>query len=95
MGKRSGCWLGANGVSGEKQSVATPATPAAQSASNATPAAALNALTEEYFERLLQLNPLQATDIGDARYNDQFPNTIGTQWLLTRWRWNKNFSASS
>jgi uncharacterized protein (DUF885 family) len=75
-----GLMLGACG--GEQPSSATPTvTPVVQPASNATPAASLNALTEEYFERLLQLNPVMATDIGDARYNDQFPNTIGTQWL--------------
>lgn len=50
-------------------------------AANASQATQLNAITEEYFERWLQLNPVMATSIGDARYNDRFPNSIGTQWL--------------
>lgn len=41
----------------------------------------LNKLVDEYFEKLLELNPVFATAIGDERYNDRFPNDIGTQWL--------------
>ena len=36
-----------------------------------TPDAALNALVEEYFERQLELSPMNATAIGDARYDDR------------------------
>jgi uncharacterized protein (DUF885 family) len=44
------------------------------------PAAAgqqLNALFDRYFEDMLRLNPVMATYIGDHRYDDQLPNSIG------------------
>ncbi len=34
---------------------------------------------ENYFEELLKLDPFMATSIGDKRYNDQFPNSIGPE----------------
>jgi uncharacterized protein (DUF885 family) len=37
----------------------------------------LNALLDAYFEESLRLNPLKATFIGDNRYNDRLPNSIG------------------
>jgi uncharacterized protein (DUF885 family) len=37
----------------------------------------LNALFERYFEDILRLNPVLATYIGDHRYDDQLPNSIG------------------
>jgi uncharacterized protein (DUF885 family) len=39
----------------------------------------LHAMLERYFEEQLQLNPLLATFIGDPRYNDRLPNSIGPQ----------------
>ena len=39
----------------------------------------LHAMLERYFEELLQLNPLLATFIGDPRYNDRLPNSIGPE----------------
>ena len=50
-----------------------PATSAASSS------ASLNTLVEQYFEEWLKLNPLAATFIGDNRYNDSLPNSIGPQ----------------
>lgn len=44
-------------------------------------AAELNALVEEYFDKLLELNPLYATSIGDYRYNDRLANTLGPDYL--------------
>src|SRR5690242_10981265 len=44
-------------------------------------AARLNKLVDEYFESVLELDPVFATSLGDLRYNDRFPNNIGTQWL--------------
>ncbi len=38
----------------------------------------LVSVVEDYFEEFLRLNPVVATSIGDHRYNDQFPNSIGT-----------------
>jgi len=49
---------------------ACAATPPARS-----PDAALNALVEEYFERELELSPMTATSIGDARYDDKLDAT--------------------
>jgi uncharacterized protein (DUF885 family) len=43
------------------------------------PAAQLNELVENYFEDLLKLNPLLATFIGDNRYNDDLPNSLGPE----------------
>ena len=39
----------------------------------------LHAMLERYFEEWLQLNPLLATFIGDPRYNDRLPNSIGPE----------------
>ncbi len=39
----------------------------------------LNAMYEEYFERNLELNPLRATFIGDDRWNDRLPNSLGSE----------------
>ncbi|MDX1499234.1 MAG: DUF885 domain-containing protein [Woeseiaceae bacterium] len=43
--------------------------------------AAFAALLDEHFERTLELNPLFATSIGDDRYNDRYPNSIGPEHL--------------
>jgi hypothetical protein len=57
--------------------------PPAAASTAATPsrAAQLDALYEEWFEANLRVNPLQATQIGDPRYNDQLPNfLLGADW---------------
>jgi uncharacterized protein (DUF885 family) len=41
----------------------------------------LNDLVENYFEDGLKLDPVFATQIGDNRYNDQFPNDLGPEWI--------------
>lgn len=41
--------------------------------------AQLHRLFEDYFERSLELNPLQATFIGDPRYNDRLTNDISPE----------------
>ncbi len=41
--------------------------------------AELNALFERYFEANLELNPLGSTFLGERRYNDRFPNSIGPE----------------
>src|SRR5689334_8506911 len=43
----------------------------ASSPTHRSPDAALNALAEEYFERQLELSPMNATSIGDDRYDDR------------------------
>jgi uncharacterized protein (DUF885 family) len=40
----------------------------------------LNAMFEQYFEEYLELNPLDATQLGDNRYNDRLPNYIGPEY---------------
>ena len=43
----------------------------AASRHEASPDAALNALVEEYFDRQLELSPMNATAIGDSRFDDR------------------------
>ena len=60
--------------------ICLPAAPAeAQRRNSSTPVdntVRLNALYAEYWDALMKLDPLQATLQGDARYNDQLPNTL-------------------
>jgi uncharacterized protein (DUF885 family) len=66
-------------------------TPQAADATQGTKAKQLEALYAEYWEELLELNPVQATFQGDARYNDQLPNFLGADFrkrehdFHTRW----------
>lgn len=46
----------------------------AAQAGQSAKAAQLDALYEQFWDQLLQLNPVQATFQGDARYNDQLPD---------------------
>ncbi|NJO13268.1 MAG: DUF885 domain-containing protein [Gammaproteobacteria bacterium] len=57
---------------------ATAATPAATP--NATERE-LNELVDRYFEEILPLNPVFASQIGDYRFNDRFANSIGPEHL--------------
>ncbi len=61
-----------------------PSEPVPSPAATATTAAdagpALHALFERFFEDMLRLNPLLATYIGDHRYDDQLPNSLGPQF---------------
>lgn len=56
-----------------------------------TPSQRFAALLDAYWEALLQRNPIQATAIGDDRYNDRFPNTLSPTFrkeeraFLDRW----------
>ena len=52
-------------------------------------AARLNALYADYWEAALELNPLQATYIGDSRYNAELPDTFSAEHrakALAFWR---------
>ena len=40
----------------------------------------LDDLVDRYFEEYLKLNPVFATQIGDHRYDDQYPNDIGPEY---------------
>ena len=54
----------------------TPGEPTAPLAAAPTPAS-MAALFTDYWEESLALNPLNATYVGDARYNDLLPNFLG------------------
>jgi len=62
---------------------ATPAaTPAASTAevSPAVVAAELEKLYSDYWEASLEFNPIQATFVGDTRYNDRLPNFLSAEY---------------
>ncbi len=54
----------------------------------------LDALFESYFEDNLRANPLLATYIGDHRYDDQLPNSIGPQYLAAARALNQKYLAA-
>ncbi len=65
------------------------ATSASAAAAAQTESQRLAALFDDYFEELLRLNPLLATSIGDARYNDRYvvsiaPGAIAQEQKLER-----------
>ena len=51
----------------------------AQAAESESGSAELRSLVEGYFEASLELNPLQATFLGDRRYNDRLANYLGAE----------------
>ena len=64
------------GISACAQQPAAPASAAVA----ATPAApTVPALLDRYWEEYLALNPISATYVGDARYNDRLPNYLGAE----------------
>jgi uncharacterized protein (DUF885 family) len=71
----------------------TPAA-AAQSSAAADTQRRLDALFEEYFEDNLRANPLLATYIGDHRYDDQLPNSIGPQYRAAAHAMNQKYLAA-
>ena len=60
--------------------LAAPATTPATAVAKSAKAQKLDALYEQYWEELLQLNPLQATFQGDPRYNDRMPNFLSADF---------------
>lgn len=68
----------------EQQAAQAPAAPlpATQPAKPDATAVAqqLEGLYEEFWEEQLKLNPVQATFVGDARYNDQLPNFLSPEF---------------
>ena len=53
----------------------------------------LDALYERYFEELLQSSPILATFIGDHRYDDRLPNSIGPEHRAAAKRMNDRYLA--
>ena len=74
---------------------ATPPTavaPAAPAAVDPVAAARqLDALYAEFWEESLALNPIQATFVGDARYNDQLPNFLSAEFRKTTHDFNQRW----
>ncbi|MEM9055880.1 MAG: DUF885 domain-containing protein [Pseudomonadota bacterium] len=66
--------------SGKAPEVEATAAPDPEPAAASEASAALTALFDDWFEASLELNPLLATSIGDARYNDRFPNFLGPDY---------------
>lgn len=64
-----------SGPAPARGAVATPVAEAARPGK----AEQLSALYAEYWEEHLQLNPIQATLIGDPRYNDRLPNSLSPE----------------
>jgi len=69
--------LAACSSSNQAPEVATPAPAMVDPAQLATQ---LDTMYAEFWEASLKLNPLQATFIGDARYNDQLPNFLSADY---------------
>ena len=76
LGCLSGIAIALAGCGGTTESTRA-ARPAAASA--AGQAEQLAAVYAAFWEENLQLNPLQATQIGDPRYNDQLPNSLSPE----------------
>jgi uncharacterized protein (DUF885 family) len=53
----------------------------------------LHALFERYFEDMLRFNPVMATYIGDHRYDDQLPNSIGPAYRAEAKAMNERYLA--
>ena len=51
----------------------------------------LDALFENYFEEALELSPLLATYIGDHRYDDRLPNSIGPEHIAASRAMNRKY----
>jgi uncharacterized protein (DUF885 family) len=77
----------------------SPAPPAAQTPPTTVPVpgahAELGTLLDRYFEELLELNPLLATYIGDNRYNDRLPNSIGPEQRAKQHDLNERYLAAA
>jgi uncharacterized protein (DUF885 family) len=56
-------------------------------------ASELHALFEEYFQRNLEMNPIQATSIGDNRYNDRLANLFSAEYRAASEAMNNEFLA--
>lgn len=69
----------------------TPAAAAPSAASASERARQLDALYADYWQALLQRNPLLATRLGDHRFNDQWPDTYSAQWRQATGEFNRHW----
>jgi uncharacterized protein (DUF885 family) len=67
------------------------AAPAAAPAGAQDASRQLAELVEAYWQRSLELNPIEATFNGDHRYDDRLPNYIGEAWLAESLAVEKDF----
>jgi uncharacterized protein (DUF885 family) len=51
----------------------------------------LNAIFENYYQEGLKLNPINATNEGDSRYNDQFPELITDEYKSKQKKYYSNY----
>ncbi|HEY6180314.1 MAG TPA: DUF885 family protein [Kofleriaceae bacterium] len=71
--------LAACGGAGSSSTASTTAAANVAGAPAGGKAAQLASLYAEFWEENLKLNPLQATQVGDPRYNDQLPNSLSPE----------------
>jgi len=71
-----------------------PEPPASAVAPAASAGQQLHALFDRYFEDMLRLNPVMATYIGDHRYDDQLPNSIGPAYRAEAKALNERYLAA-
>lgn len=69
-------WLAACSDSSTPPAAATSSAVEATQAAQSDRARQLSTLYAEYWEAALALNPMQATQVGDPRYNDRLPNML-------------------
>lgn len=69
------------------------AAPRRAAAAPVDPAVRLNRLYAEYWDGLMFLDPLQATLQGEARYNDQLPNTLSAAFRQQYHEFNQGWLA--
>jgi len=79
----------------DRASLPAPAAdaPATSIAADAVTAQRFHAMLEQFFEDSLRLNPLRATFIGDSRYNDRLPNTLGPAYRREMHEHNERYLA--
>ena len=81
----------------DRASVPAPASeaPAAAVAPDPATGQRFHAMLERFFEDSLRLNPLKATFIGDARYNDRLPNSLGPAYRAEMHAHNERYLAEA
>ncbi len=92
----SGCATTSPSAEAATPSAAEPAAGAAPASEPAPPVALtkkerLDALFESYFEDMLELSPLTATFIGDHRYDERLPNSIGPEHIAAAQSMNRRY----
>ncbi|HEV2607730.1 MAG TPA: DUF885 domain-containing protein, partial [Xanthomonadaceae bacterium] len=85
---------GASSTSAFAQDAAASAQ-AMQAAPMSAKAAQLDKLYTDFWEASLKLNPIQATFVGDPRYNDQLPNFLAKDYIDETNRFNAEWLAKA